>query len=258
MRAIWSGTIGFGLVNIPVKLYSATNKSRIDLDMLDRRDKERIRYMRVNEQTGKEVPWEKIVKAYKWEDDYIILEDADFEEASPEKSKMIDIKEFVKEGDIDPNYFKKPYYIEPQKGGTKAYSLLVQALKKTKMAGLSSFVMRTTENLAILRPQGDMLVLNQLRFAQEIRDMEDLKLPKNQKVSKMEMDMAVKLVKEYVVDFDISKYKNEYMEDLMKIIKAKAKGKRPTIRKIKTKKPDSSDLLTQLKDSLKTKKKKAS
>src|SRR5690606_37053431 len=111
MRAIWSGTIGFGLVNIPVKLYSATSSSRIDLDMLDRRDKERIRYMRVNEETGKEVPWEKIVKAYKMEDEYILLEETDFEEASPEKSKMIDIKEFVKGAEIDPNYFDKPYYV---------------------------------------------------------------------------------------------------------------------------------------------------
>lgn len=258
MRAIWSGTIGFGLVNIPIKLYSATSKGRVDLDMLDRRDKERIRYMRVNEETGKEVPWDKIVKAYKWEDDYIVLEEADFDEASPEKSKMIDIKEFVKEEEIDPNYFDTPYYVEPQKGGTKAYSLLVQALEKTKMAGLSSFVMRTSESLAILRPQDNMLVLNKLRFAQEIRDPADLKVPKDQKLSKMELDMAVKLVKEYAVDFDITEYKNEYMEDLMKIIEAKAKGKRPTIRKIKEKKSNSSELLGQLKDSLKSKKKKAS
>src|SRR3546814_18119034 len=126
MRAIWSGSIGFGLVNIPVKLFSASQSSKLDLDMLDRRDHSRIRYQRVNENTGKEVAWDDIVKGYMLNDDYIILEESDFEEASPEKTKTIDIRDFVKESEIDSMYFEAPYYVEPDKGGQKHYTFFLQ------------------------------------------------------------------------------------------------------------------------------------
>src|SRR5690606_25854837 len=142
MRAIWTGAIGFGLVNIPIKIYSATQTSSLDLDMLDRKDHANIKYKRVNENTGKEVPWDNIVKGFLLKDKYVVLEDADFAEAMPEKNKMINLQSFVKIQEIDSIYFDTPYYLEPQKSGVKAYQLLLKALEKSKTPGLGSFVMR--------------------------------------------------------------------------------------------------------------------
>lgn len=250
MRAIWTGAIGFGLVNIPIKLFSAIEESRLDFDMLDRKDHAKIRYQRVNENTGKEVPWENIVKGYMLDDNYIVLEDTDFEEASPEKNKMINIQSFVKEKEVDSMYFETPYYIEPQKGGQKAYHLLVKALEKAGMVGLATFVMRAGENLCMIRAKDDMLVLNKLRFEEEIRSPEELNIPGNIKLSKTEMDMALELVKHHSTSFDVSAYKDEYKNELIKIIKARAKGKRPKVRKLKVKATRTNDLLEQLKASL--------
>ncbi|KGE15113.1 Ku protein [Sphingobacterium deserti] len=251
MRAIWTGAIGFGLVNIPIKIFSAIQTSQLDLDMLDRKDLSNIRFKRVNDKSGKEVPWDNIVKGYFLKDKYVVLEEADFEDALPEKNKMINLQTFVKEKDIDSIYFDTPYYLEPQKGGEKAYSLLYKSLEKTGHVGLSTFVMRTTENLAIVRPRDGMLLLNKLRFEEEIRDTGDLNLP-NSRISKGEMDMAVKLIKQNSSDFDISGYRNEYSKELLKIIKKKAQGKRATIRKINVDKENTkaSELLAKLKASL--------
>jgi DNA end-binding protein Ku len=250
MRAVWSGTIGFGLVNIPIKLYSAVQDSRLDLDMLDKKDHAHIKFKRVNEETGKEVPWEQIVKGYLYNDEYIILEDEDFQEASPEKSKIITIESFVEQAEIDDIYFETPYYIEPDKAGIKAYELLLKTLQKTGKAGLGRFVLRTSEHLAIIRPREDYLMLQQLRFEQEIRSPEELTLPTNSKISKKELDMAVQLVESYTTEFDISQFKDTYHEELMKIIKAKASGKRRTVKKLKVVHTKSSDLFSQLKASL--------
>lgn len=250
MRAIWKGSIGFGLVNIPIKVYSATQSSALDLDMLDRKDKANIKYKRVNEHTGKEVNWDNIVKGYFLKDKYIVLEDSDFEEASPEKTKMINLHSFVKMDEIDSIYFDTPYYLEPQKDGKKAYQLLLKALEKSKTAGLGSFVMRNVENLAIIRPHDNLLLLNKLRFEEEIRSTEELKLPGSTKLTKEEMDMALQLIKQHSQSFDISQYKNEYTQELLKIITQKDKGKRATIRKIPVENTKSSDLLSKLKASL--------
>ncbi len=250
MRAIWTGAIGFGLVNIPVKIYSATQTSSLDLDMLDRKDQANIKYKRVNENTGKEVPWDNIVKGFLLKDKYVVLEDADFEEALPEKNKMINLQSFVKLQEIDSIYFDTPYYLEPQKSGEKAYQLLLKALEKSKTAGLGSFVMRSVENLVIVKPYGNMLVLNKIRFEEEIRDSSELKVPSSAKLSKAEMDMAMQLIKMNSKEFDISSFKNEYASELMKIIKQKSSGKRATIRKIKVENTKASDLLAKLKASL--------
>lgn len=250
MRAIWTGAIGFGLVNIPVKIFSAITESRPDLDMLDRKDHARIRYKRVNEKTGKEVDWDNIVKGHLINDGYVVLEDADFEEASPEKTKIINLQAFVKTSEIESVYFESPYYLQPQKGGEKAYALLLRALSKTNMAGLATFVMRNTENLAIIRPYEKILLLNRLRFAEELRPTDAIKVPQNVRIAKPELDMAVQLIKRHTAAFDISDYRDEYSKELMKIIRAKAKGKRPTIRKFKPRKAPSDDLLEQLKASL--------
>jgi DNA end-binding protein Ku len=250
MRAIWTGAIGFGLVNIPIKIYSATQSSSLDLDMLDRKDHANIKYKRVNENTGKEVSWDNIVKGYMLKDKYVVLEDADFEDAMPEKNKMINLQTFVKLQEVDSIYFDTPYYLEPQKSGEKAYQLLMQALEKSKTAGLGTFVMRSVENLAIIKPYNNILVLNKIRFEEEIRDTEDLKIPKSSKISKAEMDMALQLIKANSKEFDISAFKNEYSKELMKIINQKSKGKRATIRKINVENTKASDLLEKLKASL--------
>ncbi|HWK99470.1 MAG TPA: Ku protein [Parapedobacter sp.] len=249
MRAIWTGAIGFGLVNIPIKIYSATQENRPDFDLLERKSLDRVRYKRVNERTGKEVDWDDIVKGHYLKDRYIVVEDADFEEASPEKTKTINLQSFVDESAIDSIYFETPYYLSPQKGGEKAYSLLYRALAKTKKAALSTFVMRSAESLAVIRPYDKLLLLNRLRFQEEIRPASDAGIALSS-VSKAEMDMAVKLIKQHTGDFNVEEYRDEYSKELMKLIRAKAKGKQPTVRKLKTKPKGSADLLEQLKASL--------
>lgn len=250
MRAIWTGAIGFGLVNIPIKIYSATQSSSLDFDMLDRKDHANIKYKRVNENTGKEVEWDNIVKGFMLKDKYIVLEDADFEEAMPEKTKMISLQSFVKLEEIDSIYFDTPYYLEPQKSGEKAYQLLLKALQKSKTAGLGTFVMRNVENLAIIKASDQVLVLNKLRFDEEIRNPDELKIPSSAKISKAEMDMALQLIKMNSNEFNISQFKNEYSKELLKIINQKSKGKRATIRKINVENTKATDLLEKLKASL--------
>lgn len=249
MKAIWTGAIGFGLVNIPVKIYSAVQDTRPDFDLLERKSLEKIRYKRVNERTGKEVDWDDIVKAHYLKDRYIVLEDADFEEASPEKTKLINLQSFVNESDVESVYFEAPYYLLPQKGGEKAYALLLSALTKTRKAALSTFVMRSAESLAIIRPYQNLLLLNKLRFHEELRPADKM-LPALPRVSRQEMDMAVALIKRHSGSFDIAAYKDEYSKELLKLIRARARGKRPTVRKLKVTKTKSTDLLEQLKASL--------
>lgn len=257
MRAIWSGAIGFGLVNIPVKLYSAIQPSELDLDMLDKRDYSNIKFRRVNENTGKEVAWENIVRGYKLKDQYVVLTDEDFAKASPEKTKMIEIEEFVDEKDIDSIYYEVPYYLQPEKGGVKAYALLRDALKKTGKVGLGTYVLRNRENLVLIKPIEDLLVLNKIRFRQEIRDPEDIKAPAT-KNKPTEMKMAVELINQLSTDFNIAKYKDTYSDKLLKLIKAKSKGKKITRPHMRVVHSRSRDLMSQLKASLHPSKRKAS
>lgn len=254
MRSIWKGSLGFGLVSIPVKLYSAVQTSSLDLDMLDSRDHSRIRYQRVNEHTHKEVPYDKIVKGYKIDDDYVIVEDQDFEDAAPEKSKVIEIESFVDIDEVNPMFYETSYYTEPDTKNNKAYALLVEALKKSKKAGLARFVLRSTESLCIVYPVDNVLVVTRIRFAQQIRSTEDLKLADDVKVNKKELDMGLALINQYAEKFDVSKYKDEYHNELLKIIQAKAKGKRATVKKLTPKKTKGDDLYDQLMQSLSAKK----
>lgn len=250
MRPIWTGAIGFGLVNIPVKIYSATQSSDLDLDMLDKKDHSNIKFQRVNEETGREVKWEDIVKGYRYHDEYIVLTDKDFEAASPEKSKVIAITDFVKEEEIDSVYYETPYYLEPDKAGVRAYALLREALLKTGKVGVASFVMRSKESLAILRAKEDVIVLNRIRFHEEIRDPSELALPAKTSIKKGELDMAISLINQLTDEFDISQYKDTYTEALLKIIKAKSKGTPIKAPKLKVVHSKSSDLMAQLKASL--------
>lgn len=254
MRSIWKGSLGFGLVSIPVKLYSAVQTTSLDLDMLDSRDHSRIRYQRVNEHTHKEVPYDKIVKGYKIDDDYVIVEDQDFEDAAPEKSKVIEIESFVDIDEVNPMFYETSYYTEPDTKNNKAYALLVEALKKSKKAGLARFVLRSTESLCIVYPVDNVLVVTRIRFGQQIRSTEDLKLAGDVKVNKKELDMGLALINQYAEKFDVSKYKDEYHDDLLKIIQAKAKGKRATVKKLTPKKTKGDDLYDQLMQSLSAKK----
>jgi DNA end-binding protein Ku len=254
MRSIWKGSIGFGLVSIPVKLYSAIQSSSLDLDMLDGRDHARIRYLRVNEHTHKEVPYDKIVRAYKLNDDYVVVEERDFEDAAPEKSKVIEIESFVDIADVNPMFYETSYYTEPDTKKNKAYALLLQALKKSGKAGLARFVLRTTESLCIIHPVEHVLVVTRIRFGQEIRSTEDLNIDDDVAVSKKELDVGLALINQYAEDFDVSKFKDEYNDELLKIIHAKAKGKRPTIKKLKPHKATGDDLYEQLMQSLNTRK----
>ncbi|ROH96727.1 non-homologous end joining protein Ku [Chryseobacterium daecheongense] len=258
MKAIWNGAIGFGLVNIPVKIYSATETSKLDLDMLDKSDFSNIKFKRVNEKTGKEVKWENIVKAYLMEDRYIVLEDEDYEAASPEKTKILSIDQFVKEIEVDSIYFENPYFLEPQKNGENAYRLLLKALQETKMVGIGTFVLRESEAIGMIRPYNDeILLLNRLRFDQEIRDYSDLKIPAKKAPKPAELKMAVSLIEQLSQSFDPTMYKDTYSDELLKIIKQKAKGKGVKARKTEPAKGGKViDLMAQLKASLQSSKSK--
>ena len=258
MRPLWTGAIGFGLVNIPVKLYSATESSNIDLDMLDKKDHSHIKYMRVNEKTGKEVKWENIVKGYNTGHKYVVLDEKDFEKANAVKTKLIEITDFVNAEEIDSVYYEMPYYLAPDKSGERPYALLREALLKTKKAGVASFVMRNKEHLAILRASEKVIILNRIRFHEEIRDTDELTLPAKSAVKPAELKMAEALIGQLSGKFDISKYKDTYSASLMKVIHAKAKGKlkeEPVLKVVHSK---AKDLMEQLKASMNTKKKKAS
>jgi DNA end-binding protein Ku len=258
MRAIWTGAIGFGLVNIPVRIFSATQDSNLDLDMLDKKDHAKIRFKRVNEDSGREVSWDNIVKAYDLNGRYIVLDDEDFQKASPEKSKIIDIMEFVKEDQIESIFYETPYFLEPQKSGVKAYALLREALRKSGKVALGSFVMRTKEALCVLKPMENAILLQQIRFSEEIRNINDLDIPGKSTIKPGEMQMAMALIDQLTTKFDIAKYKDTYKDELLKLIQAKAKGKKLTPSPLRVVHSKSKDLMSQLKESLSAKKKKAS
>ena len=257
MRSIWKGSISFGLINIPIKLFSAVQESSLDLDMLDSKDHSNIKFLRVNELTGKEVAYENIVKGYKMDSGYVILEDEDFEAADAVKTKMIEIINFVDEQEIDSLYYEQPYYLEPEESAMKAYALLRDALQLSGKVGVTTFVLRNKEGLAILKPYQNVIVLNRIRFSQEIREPSELKLPPVSKNKTKEMDMANKLVAQLTEKFNIEKYKDTYTAKLLKIIKEKSKGKKITAPKMKVVYKQSDNLMEMLKASLSTKKSKS-
>jgi DNA end-binding protein Ku len=250
MRSIWKGSIGFGLVNIPIKLYSAVQNSGLDLDMLDSKDQSHIKFQRINENTQKVVEFDKIVKGYKLDDKYIILDKHDFEEASPEKTKMIELENFVSIDEINPIYYETSYFAEPETQGKKAYALLLKALQKSGKAGVARFVLRNTENLCVIHPLNNVLTVTKIRFAEEIRSSEEIKVPSLDTINKKELDVGLALIKQYTSPFNIEAFKDEYTQELLRIIKAKAKGKRATVKKLKPREEAGSDLYSQLMQSL--------
>jgi DNA end-binding protein Ku len=223
MRAIWKGSISFGLVNIPVGLYPATRKEDVSFRQLRAEDLSPIRYKRVAEEDGEEVPWEKIVKGYEYEKgNFVLVTDQDFEKAMPEASQSIDITEFVDLAEIDPMFFDKPYYLEPQKGGKKAYALLRETLKETGKVGIAKVVIKTRQHLAAVKPKDDALVLELMHFPDEVLEPAGLDLPHQEKLAKKEMDMARSLVETMAGKWSPSEYRDEYRDRLLKLIEEKA------------------------------------
>lgn len=225
-RSIWKGSISFGLVNIPVGLYSAEKSQEIQFHLLDKRNQAPIHYQRVSEKTGKEVPWEDIVRGYEYEEGhYVILSDEDLKRANPEATQTVDILDFVDAADIPSVYYDKPYYLGPDKKGTKSYALLREVLVKTAKVGIAKVVIRTRQYLAAVVPEGDVLVLNLLRFAHELRDAGEIEVPHGRAgVTDRELEMAERLVEGMVSDWDPEKYRDTYESDLMTLIEKRVKS----------------------------------
>lgn len=249
MRSIWSGSIAFGLVNIPIKLFAAIADSGLNLDMLDKKDHAPIKYKRVNENTGKEVPWSNIVKGYDLNGKYVVLDDKDFESASPEKTKQINLELFTHTEQIDVILFDKAYYVAPAKGGERAFALLEKALKKSGMAGIGTFVLRNKERPVVLRSAQNVLLLHTLRFLREIKDPSSYVI-KEETNSKKELDMATGLIKSLEGDFNINQFKDQYTAKLLKLIKAKSAGKKLPLKNKAIPEEPGKDLLAQLQKSL--------
>lgn len=225
-RVVWKGAIAFGLVNVPVALYPASTANRLDLDLLDRRDFAPVGYQRINKRTGEVVASEDIVKGYEYEkDQYVVVTDEDFREANVKATQTVDILSFVAQEDIAPYYFDTPYYLEPGRRGEKGYALLRETLRRSGRVGLASVVIRSRQHLAAVIPVGAVLLMNTLRFADEIRSMAELKLPdddlKALGVSDRELDMAERLVEGMVEDWAPQQYRDTYRDDLMARIEQK-------------------------------------
>lgn len=255
MRPIWKGAISFGLVNIPVSLYPGTKSTRkVEFDMLRADDLSPIRYKRVAEADGKEVPYEQIVKGYEYEKgNYVVVTKEDFERVAIKSTQIVDIKEFVDVSEIDPRYFDEPYMMAPEKGGAKAYALLREALKETGKAGIAKVVLRPPrEKLAAVKPLNGVLFLETMHFANELREPSELDIP-DADAGRKEMDMATSLVKTMSGKWDPEKYQDEYREALMELIEQKAKAGGKPVAKGKGKAPAATkivDLVSVLRQSL--------
>jgi DNA end-binding protein Ku len=251
MRAIWSGSIGFGLVNIPIKLYSASQPHEgLDLDMLHKEDHSPIRYARVCREDGEEVPWDEIVKGYEYKKgDYVVLTQEDFKKADAKKTQSLEIKQFTDEAEIDSRYYEKPYYLEPQKGADRAYALLRDALDQSGKVALVKYAMRARDNMGAIKPMGKALVLVQMRFPADLREPTELNFPP-QKAKPEEIKMALALIKQLDKHFIPEDWHDTYTEELEEIIEEKAKGKKPKVHGKQPKDTKVKDLMATLKASL--------
>jgi DNA end-binding protein Ku len=254
MRPIWNGSISFGLVNIPVRLYSGSNPHEgIDLGMLHKDDHAPIRYARICRKDGEEIPWNDIVKGYEYrEGDYVVLSKKELASIDAKKTQTIDIQQFVAQDDIDIRYFEKPYYLEPVKGGEKAYALLRGSLQKSGKLAVAKFVLHEREHVAAIKPVGRALVLNQMRFPSDLREPDALHFPTDRDVTEKELEMALKLIKQETKPFIAEDLHDTYTEELEQMIKDKTKGKKPSKAQTQpTEKASTKDLMSALKASLK-------
>ncbi len=254
MRSIWKGSISFGLVNVPVSLYPATQREELKFRLLRSGDLSPINYKRIAEIDGKEVPWNEVVKGYEYEKGkFVVLKDEDFKRIDIEATQTIDIMDFVELEEINPIFFSKPYYLEPQKGAGRVYNLLREALKQTEKTGISKVVIKTREYLAAVKPNGDAIVLEVMHFADELLDQEQLHLPKKEKVAPKELEMAKALIGQMTTKWDPTRYTDDYKSALIKMIETKIKsgGKQiPTVGKRPAHPDNVIDLMGALRQSL--------
>jgi DNA end-binding protein Ku len=251
-RALWKGSIAFGLVNIPVELYTAVRDSRPHFRMLHADDKSPIRLERVCVRDGKPVAWDDLVKGYEYQKGrFVVLTKDDFRAAAVEKSRTVDIRNFVKGEDIDDRFFETSYFLTPQKGGERAYALLREAIRETGLVGIATIVLRDAQHLAALEVKKDAMVLTMMRYAEELVDVDEYSFPAATNIRKPEMAMARTLVEQLADTWDPTQYTDEYRANLMKIIKARMKGKTVTLEE--TPEPRSAevvDLMERLRQSL--------
>jgi DNA end-binding protein Ku len=259
MRAIWKGNISFALVSIPISLFSATRRNELSFHYLHKKDMSPVSYRRFCDSENVEAPWEEITKGYEYEKDrYVEITDEDLDKADVELTKAIQIQEFVHEAEIDPVYFDKPYYLEPQKGGERPYALMRDALAQSKKVGIAKVVLKSREHLAAVKSVGDLMTLQTMRFAHEIVDAGSLNLPKAAEISKKEMDLANMLIDSMSDKFDPAKYKDDYYDKVLAIIQMKVAGVAPQAPAAKGPGPSNVvDLMEILKQSLSETKKKS-
>ena len=233
MASIWKGALTFGLVNVPVELQPAVRSAeKLSFRQLDKKHHQPIKYERVSSVDGKTVPWSDIVKGYEIsKGKFVIVDDEDFASAAVEMSRVLEMTDFVPAESIDPRYFDSPYFLVPRDGGEKAYALLRDALAETNKVGIGTFALRQKQHLAAVKPMGDALVLELMRFQAELVDPDEMKFPSSEsvKVRPQERAMAVQLIENLAEPFDPAKYRDEYEDKLHEIIKAKAKGKKLAI-----------------------------
>jgi DNA end-binding protein Ku len=253
-RAIWSGSISFGLLNVPVRMYSAVARRNIALREIRESDSSRIKHRRVAEGTDEEVPYDEIIKAYELTPgQYVPLTKEEMEALAPEKTRAIDVQDFVDLDEIDPMYFDSPYYLGPADGAEKAYSLLAKAMAASGKVAIARFVLRNKEHLAAIRSNGDVLTLTTMRFADEVVPAQELEIvpEKAVKPAKREQEMAEQLIKSLSTDFDPSAYHDEYREQLLKLIEQKAEGKEIVASEAETPKATKApDLMAALEESI--------
>jgi len=259
MRAIWKGSISFSLVSIPISLYPATQREELKFHLLRRSDLSPIKYQRVAEADGKEVPWDQIAKGYEYEKDkYVVMNDEDFKRADLKATQTVDIMEFVPLDQIDPMYFDRPYYLEPQKQGVKAYTLLREALRDSGKVGIAKVVIKTRQHLAAIKPEQNALVLELMHFAEELVNPASLQIPGNLQLGPKEIEMAGQLVERMTDEWKPEKYTDDYRHALMELIEKKIQSGGRTIvgePKLKLAPTKVIDLVSVLKESLQQAKK---
>jgi DNA end-binding protein Ku len=229
-RSIWKGAIAFGLVNIPIELYSATRDHRPKFRLLHAKDEEPVRYERVCQKEGKPVAWDDLVKGYEYaKNQFVVLTKDDFKTAALEKTKTIDIMDFVDPAEIDERYFETPYYLQAGKGADRAYALLREGIRASGRIGIAKIILRDAQHLAAVEAIGDALVLTMMRFSDELAELNDFRFPGKGDIRAAELNMAKQLIASLESKWDPEKYTDEYKENLMRVIKAKMKGKTPKL-----------------------------